>query len=195
VTHRETRPGAPGSPFPGAGPDEEVVEVIEEEIVEEVSAPAELRDRVIHINRVAKVVKGGRRFTFTALVTMGNGNGQVGLGYGKAKDVLGAIKKGQDRARKSMIEIPLEKGTIPHSIKMKFGAALVYMKPASEGTGVIAGGPVRSILEVAGVRNILAKSIGRTNNRINVARAAFEALKALRPLREVRQRRHSGSEG
>lgn len=174
---------------------EEVVEVIEEEIIEEITEPAALRDKVIHINRVAKVVKGGRRFTFTALVTMGDGNGQVGLGYGKAGDVLSAIKKGQEQAKKNMIEIPLKKGTIPHSVKQKYGAAVVFLKPASEGTGVIAGGPVRSILEVAGVQNVLAKAIGRTSNRINVARATFEALKKMKSLAEVRSRRRSTSEG
>jgi small subunit ribosomal protein S5 len=200
VTYRDNKQGPGNIRNPqdilrgGPNPDEEVVEVIEEEIIEEISEPAALADRVIHINRVAKVVKGGRRFSFTALVTMGNGNGQVGLGYGKAGDVLSAIKKGQDKARKTMIEIPLEKGTIPHSVKCKYGAAVVFLKPASEGTGVIAGGPVRSILEVAGVQNILTKSIGRTNNRINVARATFKALKELRPLREVRSRRRSSGE-
>ena len=200
MTYRDNKQGPGNIRSPqdsvrgGPNPDEEVVEVIEEEIIEEISEPAALADRVIHINRVAKVVKGGRRFSFTALVTMGNGNGQVGLGYGKAGDVLSAIKKGQDKARKTMIEIPLEKGTIPHSVKSKYGAAVVFLKPASEGTGVIAGGPVRSILEVAGVQNILTKSIGRTNNRINVARATFKALKELRPLREVRSRRRSSGE-
>jgi small subunit ribosomal protein S5 len=199
VTHRENwqNPSNIHSAqnlLPGAIPDEEVVEVIEEEIIEEVTEPAALVDRVIHINRVAKVVKGGRRFSFTALVAMGNGNGLVGLGYGKAGDVLSAIKKGQEKAKMAMVEIPLKRGTIPHSVKCKYGAAMVFMKPASEGTGVIAGGPVRSILEVAGVRNILAKSIGRTNNRINVARAAFEALKQLKPLDEVRARRRSGGD-
>lgn len=168
-----------------------IVEIIE---VEEVSEAAQPIDRVIHINRVAKVVKGGRKFHFTALVTMGDGQGRVGLGYGKAGDVLGAIKKGQDQARKSMVTIPIEKGTIPHSIKKKYGAAVVFLKPASEGTGVIAGGPVRAILEVAGVENVLAKSLGRTTTKINIARATFEALKELRPLREVRARRRQSSE-
>ena len=172
---------------------EEVVEVIEE-IIEEVTEPAALREKVIHINRVAKVVKGGRRFTFTALVAMGDGNGRVGLGYGKAGDVLSAIKKGQEQAKKNMIVIPLKKGTIPHSVKQKYGAAVVFLKPASEGTGVIAGGPVRSVLEVAGVQNVLAKAIGRSNNRINVARATFEALKTMRSIEQVRARRRSASE-
>jgi len=178
----------------GSSEQEEIVEVIEEEIIEEVSEPAQLVDRVIHINRVAKVVKGGRLFHFTALVTMGDGQGNVGLGYGKSRDVLGAIKKGQDQARKNMIMVPIEKGTIPHSITMKYGAAKVFLKPASEGTGVIAGGPVRAILEVAGVENVLAKSIGRTNTKVNVARATFEALKELKTLNEVQARRAAGGE-
>ena len=177
------------------GPNEDFVEVIEEEIIEEVSEPIQLLDRVIHINRVAKVVKGGRRFTFTALVAVGDGQGKVGLGYGKAGDVLTAIKKGQDRARKHMIEVPIEKGTIPHSIKRKYGAAVMFLKPASEGTGVIAGGPARTLLEMAGVKNVLAKSIGRTNTKINVARATFEALKDLRYLRDVEAIRRSTGEG
>jgi len=176
------------------GSDEEVVEVIEEEIIEEVTEPAQLVDKVIHINRVAKVVKGGRQFHFTALVTMGDGQGNVGLGYGKAGDVLSAIKKGQEYARKSMITIPLEKGTIPHAVEKKYSAAKVLLRPASEGTGVIAGGAVRAILEVAGVQNVLAKSLGRTNNRINIARATFEALKEMKSLSEVRARRQAGGE-
>jgi small subunit ribosomal protein S5 len=194
-TFDSASPRNPQDPLRAPGsPDEEFVEVIEEEIIEEVAEPAQLLDKVIHINRVAKVVKGGRRFSFTALVAMGDGNGSVGLGYGKAGDVLSAIKKGQDKAKKQMIHIPLNKGTIPHSVKSKYSAAAVFMKPASDGTGVIAGGPVRAILVVAGVKNILAKSIGRTNNRINVARATFEALKQLRPMKEVHARRRSTGE-
>jgi small subunit ribosomal protein S5 len=173
---------------------DEIVEVIEEEIIEEVTEPAVLVDKVIHINRVAKVVKGGRKFHFTALVAMGDGQGRVGLGYGKAGDVLSAIKKGQEHARKNMVIIPIEKGTIPHSIKMKYGAATIWLKPASEGTGVIAGGPMRSILEVAGIQNILAKNISKTNTKINVARATFEALKELRTLKEVAARRSATHE-
>ncbi len=174
---------------------EEIVEVIEEEIFEEVTEPAVMQDKVIHINRVAKVVKGGRRFSFTALVAMGNTQGKVGLGYGKAGDVLSAIKKGQEQAKKAMVEIPIIKGTIPHSVKQKYSAAVVFLKPASEGTGIIAGGPVRSLLEMAGVQNVLAKSIGRTNNKINVAKATFIALKSLRSLQEVRARRSSSGDG
>jgi len=191
VTMGEADPGKEEKQEPGR---EELVEVIEEEIIEEVMEPAVLEDRVIHINRVAKVVKGGRQFHFTALVTMGDRQGRVGLGYGKAGDVLSAIKKGQEIAKKSMITVPIEKGTIPHSVKMKYSAATIILKPASEGTGVIAGGPMRSILELAGIENILAKNISRTNTRINIARATFEALKELRPLREVHARRQSQTE-
>lgn len=190
----ETTAGQNDKPAGEKDRDEEIVEVIEEEIIEEVTEPAQLVDKVIHINRVAKVVKGGRKFHFTALVTMGDGQGNVGLGYGKAGDVLTAIKKGQEYARKSMITIPIEKGTIPHAVQKKYSAAVVLLRPASEGTGVIAGGAVRAILEVAGIQNVLAKSVGRTNNRINIARATFEALKELKPLREVRARRQSGGE-
>jgi len=193
VTHQEGNKTEPGTAST-APAVEEIIEVIEEEIIEEVSEPAELMDRVIHINRVAKVVKGGRKFHFTALVTMGDGTGRVGLGYGKAGDVLGAIKKGQEIARKSMITIPLQKGTIPHAVVMKYSAAKVILRPASEGTGIIAGGPVRNILEMAGVQNILAKSIGRTNNQINVARATFMALKELKSMDEIHARRRAGGE-
>lgn len=194
MTQTDSNKPETATPSP-AQPVEEIVEVIEEEIIEEVTEPAVMQDRVIHINRVAKVVKGGRRFSFTALVAMGDTQGKVGLGYGKAGDVLSAIKKGQEQAKKSMVEIPIIKGTIPHSVKQKYSAAVVFLKPASEGTGVIAGGPVRSLLEMAGVRNVLAKSIGRTNNKINVAKATFIALKSLRSLQEVRARRSSSGDG
>jgi small subunit ribosomal protein S5 len=147
--------------------------------VEEVVEPLPFEEKVIHINRVAKVIKGGRKFGFTALVTVGNMNGMVGLGYGKANDVQAAIKKGVDQANKNMIEIPIIKDTIPHEIMHKYGAAKVFIKPASAGTGVIAGGPMRAILEIAGVKNVLAKSLG-SKNQINVARATFEALKKMK---------------
>ncbi len=150
----------------------------------------ELQDRVVHINRVAKVVKGGRRFSFSALIVVGDGNGIVGVGYGKAGEVPEAIRKGVERARKALIRVPLRDGTLPHDVLGRFGAAKVLLKAASPGTGVIAGGPVRAVLESAGVRDVLTKNIG-TNNPQNVVRATMTALQELRDpserLRELAQ--------
>lgn len=135
-------------------------------------------DRVVHISRVAKVVKGGRRFSFSALVVSGNGQGLVGYGLGKANEVPDAIRKGVDKARKNLKAVPLAKRSIPHDVVGKFGAATVLLKRASEGTGVIAGGPVRAICEVAGVHDILTKCIG-TNNPHNVVKAALQGITQL----------------
>ena len=152
----------------------------------------ELTDRVVHINRVAKVVKGGRRFNFSALVVVGDGSGVVGAGYGKAGEVPEAIRKGIERARRALIEIPLIEGrTLPHEIIGRYGAARVLIKPASAGTGVIAGGPVRAVLEAAGVHDVLTKTLG-TNNPINVVRATMSALGKMRdPEKRMAQLRAS----
>lgn len=135
-----------------------------------------LQEKLVHVNRVSKVVKGGRIFSFTALTVVGDGNGKVGFGYGKAREVPAAIQKAMEQARKSMVTVPLVDGTLQYPISHSVGAASVFMKPASEGTGVIAGGAMRAVLEIAGVENVLAKCYGSTNP-VNVVRATFNGLR------------------
>jgi len=148
----------------------------------------DLIDRIIHINRTSKVVKGGRRFSFSALVVVGDGKGNVGYGLGKAKEVPEAIRKGVEKAKKNMISIPIQGTTIPYDVVGKYGAGKVLLLPASEGTGVIAGGAARAILEVAGISDILSKCLG-SNNPHNVVKATIRALQQLRSPEEIFSRR------
>jgi small subunit ribosomal protein S5 len=149
----------------------------------------ELKDKLVALNRVAKVTKGGRTFSFAAIVVVGDGNGTVGHGLGKAREVADAIAKAIDDAKKNLIKVPIHKGTVPHAQKGKYGAGKVLVKPASDGTGVIAGGAMRAVLEIAGVHNVLSKSMGSSNPH-NVVKATIDALSKMRsPIEVARQRK------
>jgi small subunit ribosomal protein S5 len=158
-----------------------------------VTEATELKDKLVALNRVAKVTKGGRTFSFAAIVVVGDGNGAVGQGLGKAREVSDAISKAVDDAKKNMVKVPILNGTVPHEQKGKFGAGRVFIKPAADGTGVIAGGAMRAVLEIAGVHNVLAKSMGSSNPH-NVVKATIDALSKMRTPVEVASNRKIGME-
>lgn len=148
----------------------------------------QLKDKLVYIGRVAKVVKGGRRFSFTSVIVVGDGNGHVGIGLGKANEVSSAIAKGSEDARKNIVYVPIRKGTLPHSVIGKFGAGKVLLKPASPGTGLIAGGGVRAVLEAVGVQDVLTKSLGSSNAH-NMVKATMNALKNVFDAKAISERR------
>ena len=157
-------------------------------MVETESKSREIKDQVISINRVTKVVKGGKNLSFSALVVVGDRQGRVGYGMGKAKEVPAAIKKGVDKAKRDMIEVPMSGSTVPHAVMGRFGAGMVMIKPAQEGTGVIAGGPVRAVMESAGIKDVVTKSLGSANPG-NIVKAVFQGLLQLRTPAEVAKNR------
>jgi len=154
----------------------------------QIAPVSELQEKVVYINRVSKVVKGGRRFSLTALVVVGDGNGNVGVGMGKSAEVPVAIKKGVEDAKKNMFKVSLTQGTVPHAVLGEFGAGKVLIKPAAPGTGIIAGGPIRALFELAGITDVLSKSLG-SDNALNMVKAAAEGLRDLASAQTIARRR------